>query len=409
LHFTEKIAARRARFSRVANYAILHRETVTFFIEAYLNFRAVIALDKRRIDELSIGYVEKLSLYQEYSARIRNLVQDLVEREDIEICSIDGWAKAPAEFVKSLNSHFVEEVSGLDAIPDLVTVRVLLRFPEDVYAVEEIIRAEFSADLDLSVPSSGLDDPFRFGYPAVYYILSLSESRSSLREWRKYEGLSFKLELRTILQEAWATISPRVNLNVASISEKTLKRKLVRLAALLEEADEGFLSLWGEVKDAAVLVPNGPEQQQVLSEPSVQAERTYTEEELYEFFNSQEGSLLNRWSSTAIKAGFPLFVPSPHYLEESFQYLYKVLRAAEIDTISEVEKFFEEMEEGDKGLLQLRTVQGAFEKESSSWRVDAFSAIFLLVLNLKWDVLKGKDLVELGIKRGSDRISGIDS
>jgi ppGpp synthetase/RelA/SpoT-type nucleotidyltranferase len=366
-------------------------------------------LDKRRIDELSIGYVEKLSLYQEYSARIRNLVQDLVEREDIEICSIDGWAKAPAEFVKSLDSHYVEDISGLDAIPDLVTVRVLLRFPEDVCTAEEIIRAEFSANLELSVPSSGLDDPFRFGYPAVYYILSLSESRSSLREWKKYAGLSFRLELRTILQEAWATISPRVNLSVGSISEKTLKRKLVRLAALLEEADEGFLSLWGEVKDAAVLVPNVPEPpRQIVPEPPVQAERTYTEEELYEFFNSQEDTLLNRWSSTAIKAGFSLFVPSPHYLEESFQYLYKVFRAAEIDTISEVEKFFEEMEEGDKGLLQLRTVQSAFEKESSSWRVDAFSAIFLLVLNLKWDVLKGKDLVALGIKRGSDRISGID-
>jgi hypothetical protein len=27
---------------------------------------------------------------------------------------------------------------------------------------------------------------------------------------------------------------------------------------------------------------------------------------------------------------------------------------------------------------------------------------------LKWDVLKSKDLVALGIKRGSDRISGID-
>jgi ppGpp synthetase/RelA/SpoT-type nucleotidyltranferase len=364
-------------------------------------------LDKRRIDELSIGYVEKLSLYQEYSARIRNLVQDLVEREDIEICSIDGWAKEPAEFVKSLHSHYVDEISGLDAISDLVTVRVLLRFPEDVYAVEEIIRSEFMANLELSVPSSGLDDPLRFGYPAVYYVLALSESRSSLREWRKYEGLSFKLELRTILQEAWATISPRVNLSVSSISEKALKRKLVRLAALLEEADEGFLSLWGEVKDAAVLVPNAPEPQ-IIPEPSVQAERTYSEAELYEFFNSREGTLLNRWSSTAIKAGFPLFVPSPHYLEESFQYLYKVLRAAEIDTISEVEKFFEEMEEGDKGLLQLRTVQGAFEKESSSWRVDAFSAIFLLVLNLKWDVLKSKDLVALGIKRGSDRISGID-
>jgi ppGpp synthetase/RelA/SpoT-type nucleotidyltranferase len=364
-------------------------------------------LEKQRIDELSINYVEKLSLYEEYSSRIRNLVEDLVERDDIEICGIDGWAKAPAELVKSLNTHYSAE--GLDSISDLVTVRVLLRFPEDVQKVEEIIRSEFNVDFDRSVTSSGLEDPFRFGYPAVLYTLALSESRSSLREWQKYKGLSFRLELRTVLQEAWATISPRVNLSVDSISEKKLKRKLVRLAALLEEADEGFLSLWEEVKDVAVLVPPPPAS---ADEPqrsvSVAAERTYSEDELYEFFYEID-SALNKWSSTAIKAGFPIFVPSPNYLKESFQYLYKIFRAAGIDTISEVQRFLAELDDDDRGIAQLKTIRGAFEKESSAWRVDAFSAIFLLVLNSKWDVLKGKDLAGLGVKKGSDRISGLET
>ena len=365
-------------------------------------------MDRHRIDELGISYVEKLSLYEEYSSRIRNLVQDLVEREDIEICSIEGWAKAPAELVKSLNAHYEgQDTSGLDTISDLVTVRVLLRFPEDVYKVEEIVCSEFEVDLEHSVPSSVLEDPFRFGYPAVVYTLALAESRSALKEWRKYRSLPFRLELRTVLQEAWATISPRVNLNVDSVSEKKLKRKLVRLAALLEEADEGFLSLWEEVKDVAVLVPPTLEDKE-QPDASVSAERTYTESELYDFFN-KEDNFLNKWSSIAIKAGFPIFVPSPSYLRESFEYLYKVFRAAGIDTLSEVRRFLTELDEGDKGLLQLRTIHGAFEKESSAWRVDAFSAIFLLVLNLKWDVLKSKDLVQLDIKRGSDRISGIDA
>ena len=364
-------------------------------------------MDRHRIDELGINYAEKLTLYEEYSARIRNLVQDLVEREDIELCSIDGWAKAPAELMKSLNArHKENESSELDSISDLVTVRVLLRFPEDVYKVEDIICSEFVVDADRSVPSSGLEDPFRFGYPAVLYTLSLTESRSSLREWQKYKGLSFRLELRTVLQEAWATISPRVSMNVDSISEKKLKRKLVRLAALLEEADEGFLSLWEEVKNVAVLVPptSGPK---VVQDVSVSAERTYTEDELYAFFNEGENTL-NKWSSAAIKAGFPIFVPPPNYLRESFQYLYTVFRAAGIDTISEVRKFLAELEEDDRGLLQLRAIHGAFEKESSAWRVDTFSALFLLVLNLKWDILKEKDLQQLGVKRGSDRISGLE-
>lgn len=365
-------------------------------------------MDRHRIDELGISYVEKLSLYEEYTSRIRNLVQDLVEREDIEICSIEGWAKEPVEVVRYLSAQGDSGALDLDRIADLVTVRVLLRFPEDVYKVEEIVCSEFDVDLEHSIPSSGLEDPFRFGYPAVVYSLSLSESRSSLREWRKYLGLGFRLELRTVLQEAWATISPRVNLNVDSVSEKKLKRKLVRLAALLEEADEGFLSLWEEVKDVSVLVPPVPEPSIPKEEPVISAEKTFTQDELYAFFNDESG-ILNKWSSIAIKAGFPIFVPSPNYLKESFEYLYKVFRAAGIDTLSEVRKFLAELDESDRGLLQLRTIHGAFEKESGSWRVDAFSAIFLLVLNLKWDTLKGKDLVQLEIKKGSDRISGLES
>ena len=36
-------------------------------------------LDRRRVDELGISYVEKLSLYEKYASRVRNLVQDLIK------------------------------------------------------------------------------------------------------------------------------------------------------------------------------------------------------------------------------------------------------------------------------------------------------------------------------------------
>ena len=363
---------------------------------------AVIVLDKRRIDELGISYVEQLSLYEEYASRVRNLVQDLIEREGVEFHTIDGWAKTPRDLLRSLNAGEEDSLTEMD----LVTIRVLLRFPEDVYRVEDVVRAEFDVDEARSVSSSGLEDPFRFGYPAVVYTLGLSENRSSLREWEKYRALSFRLELRTMLQEAWATIAPKVNLNVGEIAEKKLKRKLVRLAALLEEADEGFLSLWEEVKDVAVLVPPTPVVEDKQDEPLV-VERTFSEEELYNFFK-EDPNLLSRWNSIAISSGFPPFIPDSDYLKESFNHLYQIFRAAGIDTISEVERFLADAEEDGRGLQQLRTIRETFQQNNVSWRVDPFSAIFLLVLNLKWDVLKEKDLVKLNIKRGSDRISGID-
>ena len=357
-------------------------------------------MNKRRIDEIGLKYVENLTLYEEYATRIRNLIQDLVEIEGVEFYAIDGWADRPADLLRTLSELDEKDLAGVD----LVTVRVLLRFPEDVLRIEEVVKSEFEIDPTRSVPSSGLEDPYRFGYPAVVYILSLSSSRANLREWAKYKDLTFRLELRTMLQEAWATIFPKVNQTVGSLSEKKLTRELVLLAALLEKADQGFLTLRNEIKDESLLVPPSSQNQIGSNHESLNVEKVFTEEELYNLFRN-DSSLLGKWNAIALEAGYPEFTPDADYLRESFEYLCTVFRAAGIDTISEVKKFLAEMEEDNKGARQLKKIHDSF-KGNNKWRMDPFSALFLLVLNFKWDALKDKDLVELGIKKGSDRIKG---
>ena len=357
-------------------------------------------MNKRRIDEIGLKYVESLTLYEEYATRIRNLIQDLVEIEGVEFYAIDGWADRPADLLRTLSELDEKDLAGVD----LVTVRVLLRFPEDVLKIEEVVKSEFEIDPTRSVPSSGLEDPYRFGYPAVVYILSLSSSRANLREWAKYKDLTFRLELRTMLQEAWATIFPKVNQTVGSLSEKKLTRELVLLAALLEKADQGFLTLRNEIKDESLLVPPSSQNQIGSNHESLNVEKVFTEEELYNLFRN-DSSLLGKWNAIALEAGYPEFTPDADYLRESFEYLCTVFRAAGIDTISEVKKFLAEMEEDNKGARQLKKIHDSF-KGNNKWRMDPFSALFLLVLNFKWDALKDKDLVELGIKKGSDRIKG---
>ena len=361
-------------------------------------------MNKRRIDEIGIRYVESLKLYEEYATRIRNLIQDLVELEGVEFYAIEGWAEKPAELLRALSGLEEKDLAGVD----LVTIRVLLRFPEDVLRIEEVVKSEFEIDEERSVPSSGLEDPYRFGYPAVVYILSLSNSRYKLREWEKYKDLTFRLELRTLLQEAWATIFPRVNQTVGATSEKKVTRELVLLAALLEKADQGFLSLRHEVKDEALLIPPSKNPGLGQNKETLEAEKLFTDEELYNLFRS-DSSLLGKWNALTIEAGFPEFKPEADYLRESFSYLCTILRASNINTISEVKKFLSDMEAGDKGLQQLRTIYNTFDK-NTNWRMDPFSALFLLVLNFKWEDLKDKQETSPNgtLKKGSDRIRGID-
>ncbi len=358
-------------------------------------------MNKRRIDEIGIRYVESLKLYEEYAARIRNLIQDLVEVEGVEFYAIEGWAEPPAELLHILSTLEEKDLAGVD----LVTIRVLLRFPADVLRIEELVKSEFDIDSSRSLPSDSgtLKDPKRFGYPAVVYILSLSRSRSTLKEWAKYKDLNFRLEIRTMLQEVWATILPKVTQTVGKNSEEEFTRELFLLGAMLEKADKGFLTLRNEIKEEALLVPPSPSAKKV---EQVNAETLFTDEELYTLFRDNN-SLLVHWNNAAVNAGFPEFTPDADYLRESFKNLCSIFRASGIDTISEVKIFLDDMDSEDKGFRQLKTLHDTF-RDNSKWRVDPFSALFLLVLNFKWDRLKDKDLTALGIKRGSDRISGID-
>jgi len=363
-------------------------------------------LDKNRINELVLDYAEKLALYGEYSLRIRNLIGDLVRQDGIQTCGIETRTKNPSEIANFLNADDGANGSG---IQEILTVRVTLRFPEDIQKMKEMIFSEFNPDfVQADTGQAGIPEETN-----ALSLLTLSESRASLREWRKYKGLGFSLELRTVLQEAAAAISMRINKNDDSGAGIELRGKMARLVALLEDANENFplMPEPEEAEDNPVPPPpqNEPEvEPDVPAKPEGEAEAGYSDDELYVFFN-EDVKLLSKWNSTAIKAGFSIFVPSPNYLRESFQYLCKILRAADVCTIPEVREFLEEMAQEDRAVTLLKTTRSAFGKDSAAWRVDAFSAMFLLVLDVKWEALKDKDLDELGIKKGSARISGMEN
>ncbi|HCA41414.1 MAG TPA: hypothetical protein DEP01_07995 [Aminobacterium sp.] len=362
-------------------------------------------MEGRKAEEWGRVYLEKLSLYEEFTMRVKNLVQDLIRQDDMAVYGVQGWAKNPDDFMSELMGRGEDVISSLDAFPDLSQIRVLLHFPEDVRKVEKILQQEFLVDLAHSVTTSSLvDDPERFGYPAISYVVSLSSERSRLREWSQYRDLKCTVQVRTVIQEAWASIAPKVSHTATdSLTQKKLKRKLLRLSALLEEADEGFLDLWESTKESAV--PVAPVRTEPFSASELES-RPLTRQALADYFK-EHLEIPEEWAANAVKAGFPAYYPTEEYLAESFTYLHNILQAAEINTIEDLEDFLEEVRKDGYGIEQLETVGKAFEKENADWRVDGFSALFLLVLNLKWDILQGKDLVASGIKKGSDRIKGL--
>lgn len=357
-------------------------------------------MEGTRAEEWVRSYFQRFSLYDEFTQRIRNLVEDLVQSEKILSYAIEGRTKTPGELTRYLSMSPGDAPASLDEIPALAAVRILLHFPEDVVRVEQILQKEFLVDLARSTPSSKLEDPDRFGYPAIQYVLSLDSTRSALREWEKYRGLKVTVQVRTVIQEAWAVVSPQFAVPMDTASRNRIRRKLSRISALLEEADEGFLEIRGAARTDSIPVAT-----QVEPPEPVRAERNMTLADLKGFFD-ENPETSDLWSRNAVQAGFQVFLAAPDYLEESLNYLFDVLRAADISTLEAFKAFVADVGQEEKGLHQLQSICKAFEKEIASWKVDGYSALFLLVLNLRWDILQSKDLVALNVKKGSDRIKG---
>jgi hypothetical protein len=62
-------------------------------------------------------------------------------------------------------------------------------------------------------------------------------------EWGRYKGMRAEIQVRTALQHAWAAVSHKLDYKSADEVPPTLRRKLFRLSAMFELADEQLSGL----------------------------------------------------------------------------------------------------------------------------------------------------------------------
>ena len=62
-------------------------------------------------------------------------------------------------------------------------------------------------------------------------------------EWKKFSGIKFEIQIRTVLQHAWSAISHKLEYKTVNDVPKKMRRQLFRISALLEIGDQEFSSL----------------------------------------------------------------------------------------------------------------------------------------------------------------------
>ncbi|MFD1258186.1 GTP pyrophosphokinase family protein [Mucilaginibacter terrae] len=111
----------------------------------------------------------------------------------------------------------------------------------------QIIEEAFYIDSDNSLDKSEELGTDKVGYRSIHYIARIKEDRLILTEYKKFESLRFEIQVRTILQHAWAEIEHDKNYKFNGVLPPEIKRRFKILAGTLELADREFNQLSQEI------------------------------------------------------------------------------------------------------------------------------------------------------------------
>lgn len=128
-----------------------------------------------------------------------------------------------------------------DEIYDMLAARITVFTPAAVEQVCAVVRAEFDVHEEID---KGKERRARgeFGYASTHFTVRLAPDRGTLPEYRPLVNCIFEIQVRTVVQHAWAEFEHdvRYKVDIPVEQKPQLDRHFILAAALLEMADKEF-------------------------------------------------------------------------------------------------------------------------------------------------------------------------
>jgi putative GTP pyrophosphokinase len=198
----------------------------------------------------------------------------LLTEASIDVFNVEARTKEIQSFVDKIAARKdVKFRDPLREIIDLVGVRIVAYYAEDVGAIGELIKGAFEVDKAVAVDKAS-DEPDRFGYRSDHYVVMLSPRTRDPRESLPYAQVRAEIQVRTVLQHAWSQLHHKLDYKSTIANPKELQRRLFRLNALFEIADDQLSQLRDERERIELEYTRGVQEGQLeipLDEASVTA------------------------------------------------------------------------------------------------------------------------------------------
>ena len=159
------------------------------------------------------------------------LLRQALREQGVYVTAIEHRVKTEKSLTGKLELKGAKYKS-IDDITDLVGLRVITFYTDEVDKVAVIAKGLFDIDWQESVDKRKLHELDAFGYNSLHYICRLRTG-----------GPRFELQMRTALQHVWSTIEHDTGYKGDVKIPREYKRQFSRLAGMLELVDEEFSRL----------------------------------------------------------------------------------------------------------------------------------------------------------------------
>lgn len=281
------------------------------------------------LDNIELEYRDfRRPAFEQLVSRLMPLLPPLLADAAIPVAQIEGRAKETKSLIEKIGRKGYE--NPFDQIKDLAGLRIVTYFHDDVNRVADLLRSEFSVDdahstdkiLDLGIGE--------FGYRSFHLVCKLSDKRSTLKEWAQCRDMSFEVQIRSVLQHAWAAISHKLDYKAAAEAPAELRRQLFRLSALLELGDTEFSSIRDSIEKISRQYEQNIVQGRLIDPLNLDSLRTLVDRK----------DFLDKWVNAGKRSGLKKSRFST-VEDDGLRRLYEVLVALKVNNLDEAEEILE--------------------------------------------------------------------
>ena len=184
-------------------------------------------------------YDQKQDVFRKMQDTVTSCVKTVLHENDVEVTAVEARVKER----KSLMGKLVRKghkYHTLDDITDILGVRIITLFSDDVDRVASYMEKIFDVDWNESIDKRKMHQMDSFGYNSLHYICRIPRSLLEDPTHPELNDIRFEIQMRSTLQHAWAAMDHDIGYKTEIETPPEYMRMLGRLAGMLELADEEF-------------------------------------------------------------------------------------------------------------------------------------------------------------------------